>query len=153
MKNYKFGKTSSARLKTCHPDIQKIMKLALSRSHIDFGISDGHRSVERQYELYQQGRSKIDGKRRKGKHNYSPSMAADIYIYHPHKATRMKLAYDIPHLCYVAGLIFSAAQELLAAGEIEHSVRWGANWDGDGVIALDQSFDDYPHFELINIIH
>lgn len=146
---YKFGKRSSEKLSTCHEDLQKVLSLAISRSNLDFGVTEGHRSLERQKQLFDEGKSKIDGVTQKGKHNYKPSLAADIYIYHPDLATRRKLAYDKVSLAYVAGLIDSCANELLESAQISHRIRWGANWDRDGIIDYDQSFDDYPHFELI----
>ena len=149
--SFSFGTRSTEQLKTCHEDLQKILELAIQSSKVDFGISEGHRTVLRQYELFLMGRSKIDGVTRKGKHNKVPSMAADIFIYHPDTKTRRQLAYDISHLCYVAGVIDSCAKELLEQGEISHAIRWGGNWDSDGIIAIDQTFDDYPHFELIEI--
>ena len=144
-----FGSRSKEKLATMHEDLQKVFKLAVKRSSIDFGIAEGHRSIERQYELFKQGKSKIDGKEKKGKHNYNPSLAGDIYAYHPDAETRRKIAYDKNSLSYIAGVVESCAKELYNAGEIEHLIRWGGNWDRDGVILLDQSFDDYPHFELI----
>lgn len=145
---YKFGERSNKNLDTCHPDLQLIARTVISRSKVDFGISEGHRSVERQYQLFLEGKSKIDGKTKKGKHNYDPSLAIDIYIYHPDVDLRRKMAYSTIHLAYIAGLFDSVAVELLSKGRISHWIRWGANWDGDGVIDFDQSFDDYPHFEL-----
>ena len=146
---YKFGKGSLSKLESVHHDLVKILKLAITRTPVDFGISEGHRSIERQNELYNQGKSKIDGINKKGKHNYNPSLAVDIYAYHPDLATRKKLAYDVPTLCLIAGVIIASAEELKAKGEVNHSIRWGGNWDNDGVILYDQSFDDLPHFELV----
>lgn len=145
---HKFGKSSSRKLATCHEDLQKIAILALSRSKVDFGITEGHRSLERQNMLFMQGKSKIDGKHMKGKHNYMPSLAIDIYAYHTDLQTRRMIAYDIPTICYIAGIIDACAVELYNKGEISHIIRWGLNWDSDGVIAFDQSFDDAVHFEL-----
>lgn len=149
--SYSFGKNSKSKLETCHKDLQKIFNLAISRSNIDFGISEGHRSIKRQKQLFDEGKSKIDGINKKGKHNYTPSEATDYYIYHPDLETRRKLAYDKVSLSYVAGVLDSCSKELYEKGETSHLLRWGANWDGDGVIDLDQSFDDYPHVELIKI--
>lgn len=146
---YKFGKNSLEKLKTAHEDLQKIMFLAIKRSKIDFGISEGHRSIERQFSLFQQGKSKIDGKTKKGKHNYMPSRAVDIYAYHPVSEVRKRMAFDYKTLCYIAGVIDSCALELLRKGEITHKIRWGGNWDLDGELITDQKFDDLPHFELI----
>ncbi len=147
---YTFGTASLEKLNTCHKDLQAVLKLAISRSKIDFGISEGNRSLQRQLQLFNEGKSKIDGIKNKGKHNYSPSLAVDIYIYHPELATRQKLAYDRMHLAYVAGVIDACSDELIEQGKITHKIRWGANWDSDGIIDYDQSFDDFPHFELIN---
>lgn len=145
---YKFGEKSEEKLLTCHDDLIKIMRLAIKRSRVDFGISEGHRSIERQNELFKKGKSKVDGINEKGKHNYNPSLAVDIYAYHPIYEIRKQLAYDRVTLSYIAGVIESCAFELFEEDLIDHLVRHGANWDMDGIIALDQSFDDFPHFEL-----
>jgi len=145
----KFGYLSRKLLETCHEDIIEIMNLAISRSNVDFGISEGYRSLERQRVLYEQGRSKVDGDVFKGKHNSTPSMAVDIFVYHQDVSLRRKMCYDRVHLSYVAGIVLSCSRELLFNGGISNNIRWGGNWDGDGVIGLDQSFDDFPHFEII----
>ena len=146
---FTFGRRSKSKLATCHSDLQKVLNLALSRRPIDFGISEGERSLARQKMLFDEGKSKIDGINRKGKHNYSPSLASDIYIYHPDGDVRARIIYDEVHLAFVMGIIWACGKELKEQGEITHSLRWGGNWDTDGVIALDQSFDDLPHIELI----
>ena len=147
--SFKFGRSSTEKLETAHKDLQLIFNLAIRRSKVDFGITEGYRSIERQKMLYDQGKSRIDGIIRKGKHNYNPSQAVDYYIYHPNLELRRRLAYDKVSLAYVAGLLDSCAEELYDKGQISHKLRWGANWDMDGVIDLDQSFDDYPHVEII----
>ena len=146
---YTFSKNSYNKLSTCHDDLIKIFELVIKRSNVDFGISEGHRTIERQNELYRQGKSKIDGVTRKGKHNVKPSEALDVYVYHSVLETRRKIIYSREHLSYIAGLADACANELFEKGEIKHKIRWGGNWDSDGVIGLDQSFDDFPHFELI----
>lgn len=146
---YTFGKKSKEKLATCHPDLQKILQMAITRSKVDFGISEGRRDLDRQWKLFQEGKTKIDGVSSKGKHNYDPSLAADLYAYHPDKETRVRIIYDEKHLSYIAGVIDACAAELYEKGEITHLVRWGGNWDGDGVIGLDQTFWDLPHHELL----
>jgi peptidoglycan L-alanyl-D-glutamate endopeptidase CwlK len=153
----KFGKRSSIKLNTCHKDIQLVLRLAISRSKIDFGISEGHRDIETQRGYYAIGRTielhrntitNVDGIIKKGKHNKIPSEAVDIYVWHPDSNTRKKISYDGLHLSYVAGIIDSCAQELFAKGEIISQIRWGGNWDSDGVIKFDQNLNDMPHFEI-----
>ena len=140
---YQFSKTSEQRLKTCHQDLQNVMNLALKRSNVDFGITSGYRSIEEQQKLYNQGRTtkgnivtNVDGINKKSKHNYNPSKAVDIY------AWIGKASWDQKHLCYLAGIIMTCAKELNV------NLRWGGNWDGDGIIISDQNFQDLPHFEL-----
>lgn len=158
MKIYQFGKTSKERLDTCQKDMVSIMELAISRSSIDFGIAQGARTWQQQLDYFEQGKSKLDPRlsqnKERAKHVTGNgwrelSEAVDIYIYHPDYETRRKLAYDIPSLAYVAGVVQSCARELFECGEVAHIIRWGGNWDRDGVILQDQSFDDMPHFELI----
>lgn len=144
-----FGTSSLDKLSECHLDIVKIHSLAIKRSRVDYGISEGRRSTKRQKQLFDEGKSQIDGITKKGKHNYDESLATDFYIYHPDLTTRRKLAYDKCSLSYVAGVLISCAEELFQAGEITHKLRWGANWDMDGVIIQDQNFDDLCHVELI----
>lgn len=140
MGNFKFGNRSEKELATCHSDLKRLAYESLKKSAIDFGISEGTRSIERQGVLYRQGLTKVDGVRTKSKHNYSPSLAFDIYAYVPGKPN---LAYDPAYLAYLAGVITTVANEL------KIQIRWGGNWDSDGEILTDQNFDDMPHFELI----
>jgi peptidoglycan L-alanyl-D-glutamate endopeptidase CwlK len=145
---FALGNNSRMKLDTCHKDLQLIIETAIARSKVDFGVSEGHRSLARQKQLFDEGKSKVDGVIKKGMHNYNPSMAVDLFAYHPDLETRRKLAYDKAHLSYIAGIIDSVADELYAKGDISHLIRWGANWDSDGIIDYDQAFDDFPHFEL-----
>lgn len=156
--SYEFGKNSKEKLSTCHIDLQKIFNLAIKRSKIDFGISEGHRSIKKQQQHYSIGRTtelhrkpitRVDGVNDIGKHNKIPSEATDIFAYHPDIQIRRKIIYDKVTLSYIAGVIDSCAKELFNKGETTHLIRWGGNWDSDGVIALDQSFDDLPHFEIV----
>lgn len=135
---YKFGTTSKERLSTCHEDLQKVLESAIALSPIDFGIAEGHRTIERQKQLFDEGKSKIDGITKKGKHNYSPSLAVDVYAF-----VNGKASWDAKELCLIAGVILSVA------ANYGIKLRWGGNWDNDGQIISDQNFIDLPHFELI----
>lgn len=142
--NYSFGQMSLSKLNSCHKDLQLIMLDAISQSKVDFGISEGKRSLPKQQELYKKGLSRIDGINKRGKHNMTPSMAVDIYAWVQGKGN-----WDDAHLGYLAGVILRSADDLYGEGRIDHKVRWGGDWDGDGIIALDHSLKDLPHFELI----
>jgi peptidoglycan L-alanyl-D-glutamate endopeptidase CwlK len=141
---YKFGSKSLENLISLHRDLQLILTEAIAISPIDFGISDGHRPVEIQQEYFNQGKSKCDGIKIKSKHNYNPSLAADFYPY-----VQGAASWNNETLSYLAGLITGVAEMLYKQGRITHKVRWGGNWDMDGEMITDQSFDDRPHVELI----
>ena len=143
--SFTFGKRSREKLSQCHPDLQLIAEESLKLSSIDFGISEGHRSVEKQQEYFRTGKSKVDGIKKKGKHNYQPSLAFDFYAYIPGKPSE---AFSMHNLTYLAGVITATARRLYNEGKITHQLRWGANWDRDGEILTDQDFDDAPHVEL-----
>jgi len=154
---FKFSNNSATKLATCHEDIQKVFNLVISRSNVDFGIAEGYRTVEKQQSYYAIGRTiqlhrstitNVDGIVKKGKHNYNPSKAIDIYVWHDDTNTRKKISYDGMHLAYIAGLVDSCSKELKDKGEITHNITWGGNWDSDGIIIFDQNLDDMPHFEI-----
>lgn len=138
MSVYQFGTTSKNRLNTCHDDLIKVLTAAIALSPIDFGIAEGHRSLDRQKQLFGEGKSRIDGITKKGKHNYSPSLAVDVYAF-----VNGKASWNEKELCLIAGVILSVA------ANYGIKLRWGGNWDGDGQIISDQNFIDLPHFELI----
>jgi len=138
---YQFSKKSIEQLNTCHSDLVTIMMVALSVSDIDFSITEGYRSDEKQKEDFESGASKV----LKGKHNYHPSLACDIAPYYDNG-----IKWEKEHASYLAGVIHAVSELLFKEGKITHKIRWGGNWDMDGIILLDQSLDDRPHFELIN---
>ncbi len=155
-----YGTRSKAVKRTLHRDLEKICDLAIVRSPVDFGLHAGGRTVAKQQEYYDKGKSKINPRRyasvkqllKVAKHVIDgkyrlKSEAVDFHI--SEKLQGKSLTWDIAHLSLVVGVFFSCAQELYEKGEISHLIRWGGDWDGDGVILYDQSFDDGPHIELI----
>ena len=139
----KLSTISQTRLNTCHPDIRLIISEAIKVSQVDFGVAEGHRSVERQQQLFKEKKSQKDGIRNLSKHNENPSMAVDIYGW-----VNGKSCYDERTLCYLAGTIMAVAGMLYNQGRIMQDLRWGGNWDGDGEIITDQKFQDLVHFEI-----
>jgi peptidoglycan L-alanyl-D-glutamate endopeptidase CwlK len=120
----KFSQRSKDRLATCDKRLQDIMNEAIKE--YDFSVLEGHRSLERQYKLYKEGRSQIDGRRKMGKHNYSPSLAVDIVPY-PIDWN------DIDRFKELAVIIKRIAKE--KSVKIVH----GGDW---------KSFKDYPHWQI-----
>lgn len=126
-----FGEKSLAKLDTCDRRLQEICSLVIE--NYDFTILEGHRSNERQDELYRQGKSKLQAG--ESKHNASPSLAVDIAPYPIDWG-------DTNRFYLLAGFMFQAAAEL------NIQLRWGGDWDGDWEHE-DQTFHDLPHFEVM----
>lgn len=127
-----FGKASREKLDTCDDKLQAICEVVIE--HYDFSVLEGHRSGERQNELFRQGKSTL--KAGQSKHNSLPSRAVDLSPY--------KIDWENPKRFYLlAGMMFQCAYEL------NIKIRWGGDWDRDWDHA-DQSFMDLPHFELID---
>lgn len=126
----KFSRKSLSRLETCHPDLQKICKEAIK--HYDFSILEGHRTNERQEELFHEGRTKLKGG--ESKHNIYPSVAIDLAPY-PIDWN------DKTRFYHFAGFIKGIANVMGI------KLRWGGDWNSNNNFK-DQSFFDLPHFEL-----
>lgn len=138
---FPFGKTSRARLNTCHKDIQRIW-LELSK-YVNCSVFCGHRNESEQNEAFKKGLSQVQWPN--SKHNSFPSMAIDSGQYFPEiKNTDWD---DFKAFATLNGMVQIIARQLYDAGEITHLIRWGGDWDGDGQ-TLDQHFNDLPHFEL-----
>lgn len=117
---FKFGQKSLDRLKGVHPDLVKVVTRALELSSVDFSVSEGLRTKERQQELYKQGKSKTLNSRHITGH------AVDIY---PVSNTDGKWTPE--DFKPIVNAMKQAAKELNT--HVVHGADWG--WDS-------------PHHEL-----
>jgi len=118
----KFGERSEKNLVGVHPDLVKVMRLAIERTPVDFAITEGLRTKERQKELFDQKKSRTMNSRHLTGH------AVDVMAYVNGKGSWMWDLYEV---------INKAVQD--AADELKVSIVWGGSW---------VSFRDGPHFEL-----
>jgi peptidoglycan L-alanyl-D-glutamate endopeptidase CwlK len=139
---YKFGNKSQNQLATVEEPLQKVLRLGLQMSIVDFACVEGRRSTERQQQLYAEGKSTLDGINKRSKHQVDnptdKARAMDICAY-----VNGQASWEPNHLCVIAGSIWAASKNLGIP------IRWGGNWDSDGEIISDQNFVDLPHFELV----
>lgn len=117
-----FSQRSKDKLKTCHPDLQRLMNEVIKR--VDITILCGHRDKEAQNGAYNAGRSKV--RYPHSRHNKVPSLAVDIAPY-PIDWN------DIERFIEVSEIVKTVADEL----QIE--IEYGGDW---------HSFKDYPHYQL-----
>jgi peptidoglycan L-alanyl-D-glutamate endopeptidase CwlK len=131
--NYKFGKTSEEKLSTVDSQLASIARKALAVSNIDFGITEGIRSIEKQKQLVAEGASKT----MKSKH--LTGHAIDIVCYADGKIT-----WDLEYY-QIAANAFK-----LACKESEVKIRWGGSWQvNDFVLNPENKFIDAVHYEIV----
>ena len=128
---YGYSKRSAAQLATCAEPLQRLFNEVIR--HRDCVIITGHRGEEEQNAAFDIGHSKVRWP--DGKHNKTPSQAADV------------MAYPVDWRNRGRNLLF-AGFVLGAAAAMGIGLRNGADWDGDGD-PTDQNFHDPGHFELI----
>ena len=132
---FKLGKTSLARLVGVDECLVKVVMRAIEISEVDFTVLEGLRSLERQRELYAQGRTtpgKIVTWTMNSRH--IEGKAVDLVPY--------PLNWnDLEKFDKIKDAMFQAARE------IDVNLRWGADWDGDGKYREKGEYDS-PHFEL-----
>ena len=119
---FKLSKKSLTKLEEVHPHMQELVKAAIELSPIDFGISEGLRTKERQQLLYDQGKSQILNSRHLTGH------AVDVYAWKDGA-----VSWDFSDYEIING-VFSHASVRLNIPYI-----WGGSW---------KTFKDGPHFEL-----
>lgn len=126
---FKFSKRSESNLKGVHPDLVKVVRLALQLSAVDFTVIEGVRTLQRQKELFAKKATKTMNSRHLTGH------AVDIIPY----PTGFK---DISKFKLLSDAMFKAAKELNV------KIRWGGDWNMNGR-SDDEKFYDGPHFELL----
>lgn len=122
MSNFKFSQRSENNLKGVNPDLVRIVRRALQLSPVDFGITEGLRTVERQRQLVAAGKSQTMNSRHISGH------AVDVFAY-PTSAGSWEWKYYEQ--------IATAFKQ--AAKELNIPVEWGGDW---------KTLKDGPHFQL-----
>ena len=132
-----FSQQSKDKLATCHPELQALFNEVVR--HWDCSILEGHRNQHDQDEAFANGKSKL--KWPHGKHNALPSLAVDV------------APYPIPNwnnledFIYFGGFVMGIAQMLKERGVMQHSIRYGGDFNRNQRIS-DSSFEDLLHFEI-----
>lgn len=119
---FPLSKRSLERMSGVHPDLVGVVKLAITLTEIDFGVTEGLRTVERQRELVAKGASKTMNSRHLTGH------AVDLAAY-----VGSEVRWDWPLYHKIAEAMKRAAKSLGVP------IVWGGDW---------KSFKDGPHFEL-----
>lgn len=125
---YKFGAASKSKLVGVHPDLVRVAERAIQISKVDFGISEGARSYERQVELLKQRKTTTLHSKHLVQDSTGYSHAIDTFAYVNGQATYNWRYY---------GPIVQAFVE--AATALGVQLRFGHLW---------KDFTDSVHIEL-----
>lgn len=117
---YKLGSRSLANLRGVHPDLVAVVKRAIELTPIDFTVTEGLRTKERQAQLLKAGASKTMNSRHITGHAVDLAAWVD------------GIRWDWPLYAKIAIAMKTAASELNVP------IIWGGDW----------KFKDGPHFEL-----
>lgn len=110
-------------LHNVHPDLKKLVRVALQASQYDFTVYEGIRTIERQKQMVAEGKSTTMNSR----HLYG--LAIDLMAYDENG----KGTWDMKYYAAIADA-FAEASRITGI-----PVEWGGMW---------QSFPDGPHFQL-----
>lgn len=138
---FRLSEASRGKLAGVHPDLQRVVMRAIEISAVDFKVIEGVRTPERQRALYAQGRTK-PGKKvtwtLKSNHFVNPKTGKG------HAVDLLVAPYDWaqgPQWQKMADAMFKAADQCGV------KIRWGKDWDRDGIPG-EKGETDSPHFEL-----
>lgn len=131
--NFRFGKKSEEKLASVHRDLSRVARKALELSPVDFGITEGLRSEEKQKQLVAEGASKT----MKSKH--LTGHAIDIACFVDGEVTWKLEYYQIVANAFA-----------LACDELKVNLRWGGSWKVNNFkLDPENKFVDAVHFELV----
>lgn len=123
---FQFSKRSEQNLHGVHPDLVAVVRKALALTSVDFMVTEGVRTPERQRELVKRGASQTM--------NSLHLPQADGY------AHAVDLAAWVGGVRWDWPLYHKIAEAMkLAAAELGIPIEWGGDWT---------SFKDGPHFQL-----
>ena len=119
---FRLSERSLRKLEGVHPDLVKVVKRAIEITEIDFAVTEGLRTKQRQEELVKAGASKT----MKSRHltGHAVDLAAVV---------GSEIRWDWPLYQKIANAVKKAAYEL------DVPIEWGGDW---------KSFKDGPHFQL-----
>ena len=120
--SFKLGNKSLKNLSGVHPDLVRVVKQAIILTPIDFAVTEGVRTIERQKMLVESGASRTMNSQ------HLVGRAVDLAAF-----VDGKVSWDLPLYHKLAQAMKAAANYCMV------EIRWGGDWE---------NFKDCPHFEL-----
>jgi peptidoglycan L-alanyl-D-glutamate endopeptidase CwlK len=122
MGKFKLSQRSKTRLQGVHSDLVRVVELAITLTEVDFAVTEGLRTRERQAQLLKEGKSKTMNSRHITGHAVDLAAWVDNTV-----------SWDFKYYQTIAKAMKKAAQQLSVP------IVWGGDW---------VTFKDGPHFEL-----
>jgi peptidoglycan L-alanyl-D-glutamate endopeptidase CwlK len=124
-----------------------------AKNYVSFWVAEGLRTEERQRQLLEQGKTKT----MKSKH-----LTGDAFDFIPYvngilliddNMARIRDMFPLAKFFSYKAFVYSTysyvASAILIIGKTKGvALRWGGDWDMNGVIGIDQTFQDFGHIEL-----
>jgi peptidoglycan L-alanyl-D-glutamate endopeptidase CwlK len=122
MYGFKLSRRSRQRLEGVHPDLVRVVERAIQITTVDFSVSEGLRTRDRQQQLFKAGATTTTNSRHLTGH------AVDLVAW-----MGSEVRWDWPLYHRIADAMKRAAAEL------QIPLEWGGDW---------RTFKDGPHFQL-----
>lgn len=149
--SFNFGNKSNERLASVKPQLAAVVRRALELTTQDFFVLEGRRTKKAQQEYFGAGRTAAELKAA----GVDPSLARPSERQKTWTLNSKHLTGDAVDVCpwpvdwdtlskfdAIAKAMFAAAKEL------KTPIRWGHDWDRDGIVR-ERGESDGPHFELL----
>lgn len=127
MAMFKFSKKSLSRLQGVHPLLISLAERALELSAIDFGITEGIRTQERQKTLYREGKTETLNSRHLTGH------AIDVMAYPTPQGS-----WDFSDYELIAAAFKQAGKEACI------DIEWGGDWKSKDGVHFQLPWQKYP---------
>jgi len=126
-RHFSFSPRSEAQLRSLHPDLARVARLALRKTRVDFTIISARRTMEEQRRLVAAGKSRTLRSRH---------LKGEALDFAPLDPATGKGRFD-------RGLAIEVAAAFMDAGqELGIPIRWGGMW---------RQFEDIPHIEMMAV--
>lgn len=147
MGRYLLGASSSAKLATCHPVLQKIAQAAMLVTPMDFTIVVGWRGKADQDAAVAAGASKTPWPTSKHNHMNGSTPESYAFDFAPWYAIPPNIRWNEGgSFRFLAGLLIGVGTPIAQAAGFR--LRYGGDFNGDGDLTND-SFVDNDHLEIV----
>ena len=149
---FKLSARSLAKLDGVHPNLVRVVKRAIELTKVDFAVTEGLRTPERQREMYEKGASQI-----KEGGTHVAGRAVDLAAFVGDRISwELRLYDDIADAMKAAALEVNVGLRWGAAWNVPDIRHWNGTMESAMMYYVDtrrkmgqRPFIDGPHFELI----